>query len=121
LVCGGGVAATAGLFTVTSRAIKEQVRVVIGEYFDDLTAKRYDKAYDRQCQDVKDEESRAEFTRRVTENPITSYKIGTVDLAAVELAVPVDATYTDGDTAELQVHLGQDTESGRLQVCGVEE
>ena len=122
LVCGGGVAATAGLFPVMGRALNEQAHVVVGQYFAAVKAQRYAEAYNSQCQDVKDRESQAEFTQRVTSTePIASYAVGDVDLASVELAVPVTVTYTGGQTANLQVHLGQDRETGEFQVCGIEE
>ena len=122
LVCGGGIAAAAGLVTVMSSALNEQAHVVIREYFDDVRAKRYNEAYDAQCQEVKDQESRAEFASRVAEDqPIVSYRVGDVDIADVNLSVPVDVTYDDGDTGQLYVYLGQNPQTGRFQVCGVEE
>jgi hypothetical protein len=122
LVCGGGIAAVIGLFTVTSSALNEQAHVVVGDYFDDVRAKRYNEAYDAQCQDAKDQESRAEFASRLAEDePIASYRVGDLSLATVDLAVPVDVTYNNGDTGRLSVYLGQDSSTGGFQVCGVEE
>ena len=122
LVCGGGVAAAVGLFTVMGSALNEQAHVVVGDYFAAVKAKRYGEAYNSQCQDVKSRETQAEFTRRVTSTePIASYTVGNVDLTSVELSVPVKVTYTGGGIADLQVNLGQDRETGEFQVCGIEE
>jgi hypothetical protein len=122
LVCGGGVAAVAGLFSVVGRALNEQAHVVVGDFFAAVKARRYAEAYNSQCQDVKNRETQAEFTRRITStDPIASYAVGDVDLTSVELSVPVKVTYTGGGGAELQVYLGQDRETGRFQVCGIEE
>jgi hypothetical protein len=122
LFCGGGIAAVVGLVTVTGRALNEQAHVVVGDYFEDVQAKRYNDAYDQQCAEVKRQESRAEFAGRMAAGePITGYQVGDVDITDVDLTVPVDVTYGDGQTGRLQVYLGQDTETGRFQVCGVEE
>jgi hypothetical protein len=122
LVCGGGIAAVAGLVTVTGRALNEQAHVVVGDYFKAVQEKRYAEAYDSQCQDAKDSESQAEFTSRFTRSSaITSYQVGDVDLASVDLSVPVDVTYSDGDSGTLHVYLGRSKDTGEFQVCGVEE
>ena len=122
LVCGGGVAATVGLFSVMGRALNEQAHVVVGHYFEAVKAQRYNEAYRSQCQEVKDRESQSEFTQRITATePIASYAVGDIDLTSVDLSVPVKLTYVGGDTADLQVYLGQDRETGEFQVCGIEE
>jgi hypothetical protein len=121
LACGGGIAAAIGLVTVTTRALNEQVHVVVREYFDDVRAKRYDEAYDEQCQEAKDRETRSEFADRVAEDdPIASYRIGDISLASLNQSVPVQVTYENGDTGQLYVYLGQNPRTGRYQVCGVE-
>jgi hypothetical protein len=117
LVCGGGVAATIGLFSVMSSALNEQAHVVVGDFFDAVKAKRYGEAYNSQCEDVKNQETQAEFTRRITAiDPIASYTVGDVDLT-----VPVQVTYTDGQTGTLEVYLEQSPDTGEFQVCGVQE
>jgi hypothetical protein len=122
LVCGGGVAAVVGLVSVASRAVNEQAHVVVGEYIANVQAKRYTEAYDAQCQDAKDRETRAEFASRVAaDEPIAAYRVGDANLATVDLSVPVDVTYSDGTGGQLQVYLGQNRETGAFQVCGVEE
>lgn len=122
LVCGGGVAAGVGLFSVMGSALNEQAHVVVGHFFSDVKAQRYAQAYRSQCQEVKDRESQAEFTQRVTSTgPIESFDVGDVNLTSVELAVPVTVTYTGGNTANVRVYLGQDRETGEFQVCGIEE
>jgi hypothetical protein len=122
LVCGGGFAAAVGLVTVMSSALNEQAHVVVGDFFDAVKAKRYGEAYNAQCQDVKDQETQAEFADRIgSSEPIVSYTVGDVDLASVDLAVPVQVTYASGTSDQLQVHLGQNRETGAFQVCGIEE
>jgi hypothetical protein len=122
LLCGGGIAGAVGLVQVMGRALNEQVHVVVRQYFDDVQAKRYNEAYDEQCQEAKDRESRSEFAGRIAEDqPIVSYRMGDVGLADITQSVPVDVTYDDGDTAQLSVYLAQNPQTGRFQVCGVEE
>jgi len=71
---------------------------------------------------VKDNETQAEFTSRITStDPIASYRVGDINLTSVDLSVPVDVTYSSGDTSQLRVYLGQDRETGEFQVCGIEE
>jgi hypothetical protein len=122
LVCGGGVAAAIGLVTVMGSALNEQAHVVIGDFFDAVKAEHYGQAYNAQCQDVKDSETLGEFTDRISAgDPITNYRVGDLNLTSVDLNVPVDVTYSGGDRQELQVHLGQDRDTGAFQVCGIEE
>ena len=122
LVCGGGVAAAVGLITVTSSALNEQARVVVGHFFDAVEAKRYRDAYNAQCQNVKDRETEAEFANRLSgSDQIIRHKIGKVDVASVDLSVPVEVTYADGASSDLHVYLGQDHNTGAFQVCGIEE
>ena len=122
LVCGGGVAATVGLVSVMGTALNEQAHVVVGQFFAAVKAQRYGEAYNSQCQDVKNRETQAEFTRRITSTePIASYAVGDLNPTSVQLSVPVKVTYTGGGTADLQVYLGQNRETGEFQVCGIEE
>ena len=119
LVCGGGLAAGIGLVSVAGRALNEQAHVVVGDFFAAVKAKRYGEAYNSQCQEVKNTESQAEFTRELAaSDPIVSYVVGDVDLTSVELSVPVRVTYADGTSNQLQVHLGQDRETGAFQNVG---
>ena len=122
LVCGGGVAAAAGLFSVMHSALNEQAHVVVGHFFEAVKAQRYNEAYRSQCQEVRDRESQAEFTQRVTSTgPIESFAVGDLNPTSVDLAVPVTVTYTAGNTTNVRVYLGQDRETGEFQVCGIEE
>jgi hypothetical protein len=122
LVCGGGVAAGVGLLTVMSSALNEQAHVVVGDFFDAVKAKRYGEAYNSQCADVKNQETQAQFTSRITAiDPIASYKVGDVDLTSVNLSVPVQLTYASGGGEQVMVDLGQDRDTGAFQVCGIEE
>ncbi|GAB1690121.1 hypothetical protein [Krasilnikovia sp. M28-CT-15] len=122
LVCGGAFAAAVGLGAVMTRAINEQAHVVIGKYFDALEQGKYTDAYGMLCDSEKQRQTQAEFTAEQSEaEKLTSYEVGDVDLTAVELTVPVDATYPDGSTNRLEVYLDQSPDTGKFQVCGVEE
>jgi hypothetical protein len=122
LFCGGGVAAGVGLFSVGGKALNEQAHKVVTDYFTAVQNKHYTQAYDQQCADVKRQESQAEYANRIAATePITRFSVGTVNIADVDLSVPVQVQYDDGRSGTLQVYLGQNTETGQFQVCGVEE
>jgi len=122
LACGGGVAALAGLGVIMTNALNEQAKVVITDYLDDVKAKRYGEAYDSLCAQAKATTTRSEFTADAQRaEPLQSWRVGDLDLASVELAVPVDVTYADGGTGQLNAYLGQSRETGQFQVCSVEE
>ena len=122
LVCGGGVAAVIGLGATMTSALNEQAHVVIGDYFEALETKKYDEAYGMLCQSEKERQSQAEFvSSEETADPISSHRVGDLDLTAVNLTVPVEVTYTDGQTGTLEVYLEQSPDTGAFQVCGVEE
>ena len=122
LVCGGGVAALIGFTTVAGRALNEQADVVIGAYLDDLKARRWAEAYDSLCAETRSTTSRAEFTAQAAaEEPIRDYVVGDLPLTSVDLAVPVEVTYENGDTARLRAYLGQSRETGEFQVCRLQE
>jgi hypothetical protein len=122
LVCGGGIVATVGLISVAGRALNEQAQAVVGDYLDDVKAERYSEAYDALCDQTRSRVSEAEFTSDArADEPIERYRVGEMDLTAVDLSVPVDVTYENGTTARLKAYLGQNRETGEFQVCSVEE
>lgn len=122
LCCGGGGAALVGIGSVFTRAVNEQVDVVVGEYFTALQERRFDDAYGQLCADAKRSESAGEFNSRMGDEPgIVSYDIGTITASSAELAVPVELDYADGAVRDVQVALAQNTDTGRFEVCGVEE
>ncbi|HET6531138.1 MAG TPA: hypothetical protein VFH03_11065, partial [Actinoplanes sp.] len=88
LACGGGVAALVGLGAVMTRALNEQAQVVVGDYLDDIKARRYAEAYDALCPETRAQVTEAEFTsERAREEPIGDYSVGQLNLADVDLAV----------------------------------
>ena len=120
LVCGAGVAAAAGLTRVMSSALNEQAEVVVGDYLEALRDREWSQAYDQLCPQAKQQETEAQFTSRVsTQEAITSWDVGTVEL--VQLSAPVTVTYADGDRADLRAYLGQNRQTGGFEVCRVEE
>jgi hypothetical protein len=122
LVCGGGIAAVIGLGATLSSSNNEQAHVVIGDYFDALEAKKYDDAYAMLCQTEKDRRTQAEFVSSAeAADPIKSHQVGDLDPVSVALTVPVQVTYTDGQTGTLEVYLEQSPDTGEFQVCGVQE
>lgn len=120
LVCGGGAAAAVGLTTVMGSALNEQADVVVSDYLTALRDREWAKAYDMLCSRAKDEENEAQFIGRIaTGDPITSWDVGNVDL--VQLAAPVEVTYSTGRTADLRAYLDQNRETGGFEVCSVGE
>jgi hypothetical protein len=120
LVVGGGIAAVIGLGTSMTSALDEQARVVVGDYLDALHDLKYDQAYGMLCKNARDDETATEYRRRVgAMEPIDSYRLG--DLDYTNLTVPVDATYTTGDTARLEAYLGQNEDTGAFEVCDLGE
>jgi hypothetical protein len=122
LICGGGLAAAIGLFSVAGRALNEQAQVVVTDYLDDVRAERYSEAYDALCDQTRARVTESQFTSDArTAEPIERFDVGEMDLTTVDLNVPVTVTYSDGRSAQLKAYLGQDRETGRFQVCSVEE
>ena len=122
LVCGGGIAAVIGLASSMTSALDEQAHVVIGDYFEAIEARKYDEAYGMLCSSERERQTQAEFVSgEQSANQITDHRVGRLDLTAVDLAVPVDVTYADGQSGTVEVYLEQSTDTGQFQVCGVEE
>ena len=122
LVCGGGVAAMIGLGVVASRAVNEQIEVVVSGYFDAVETQRFDDAYDMLCQQVRSRQREAEYTVETrADGPIRSYDVGQLGSTNLDLIVPVDVTYQDGRRTTLQVELNQNQQTGEFEVCGVGE
>ncbi|MEU4774768.1 hypothetical protein [Micromonospora sp. NPDC023644] len=118
LCCGGGGAAVVGLAVTGVQAVREQGRAVSTDYYQALVERKYGAAYDQLCDDAQRRESRREFERRVAAEPrIATFRVGDVD--AVSLTVPVDVTYTGGQQDRQEVTLGQDQQTGGMEVCGV--
>lgn len=120
LVCGGGVAALIGLGVSATSAITEQVHTAVGDYLEAVRDRDYAEAYDRLCDRAQRRETEAQFQSRVAaEEPISSFRLGEVDM--VTGSVPVDVTYADGATARLVAEVQQDTGTGAFEVCSVAE
>ncbi|WP_091108061.1 hypothetical protein [Micromonospora citrea] len=118
LCCGGGGAAVVGLVVTGVQAVREQGHTVSTDYYQALVERKYGAAYDQLCDDAQRRESRGEFERRVAAEPqISAFRVGEVD--ATTLTVPVDVTYTGGRQDRQEVVLGQDRETGGMEVCGV--
>ncbi|WP_433394314.1 Rv0361 family membrane protein [Micromonospora sp. KLBMP9576] len=118
LCCGGGGAAVVGLVVSGVQAIREQGRTASTDYYRALVERKYGAAYDQLCDEARKRESRAEFERRVAAEPqIADFRVGDVD--TVSLTVPVDVTYPGGRQARQQVTLGQDQQTGGMEVCEV--
>lgn len=107
-----------GLLVSGVQAIEEQGRTVSSDYYRALADGEYGQAYDQLCEDAKRRESRQEFERRAAAEPqIVSYRVGSVDTTT--LTVPVDVTLAGGGQERQQVVLGQDQQTGAMEVCGV--
>ncbi|MEV6306421.1 hypothetical protein AB0M02_43925 [Actinoplanes sp. NPDC051861] len=120
LVCGGGAAALFGLGSAADDALNEQAAVVVGRYMESVQKREFAKAYDQLCSDAQDEETRAEYTvRMLATEPVKDYDVG--DFNALGWTVPVDVTYTDGDSDRLEARLVQNTSTGAFEVCDVGE
>ena len=120
LVCGGGIAAVAGLASSMTGALQEQAHAAVGDYLGALRAGRYDQAYRQLCDRAQEQETAQEFRQRVgAQEPITAWSLG--DLDVVDLSVPVRATYDGGNVAQLEAYLGQNTDTGAFEVCELGE
>jgi hypothetical protein len=120
LCCGAGGTALVGLMITGTEAVNEQVQAVAGDYFDALREQKYNEAYDLLCDDLREEETPQEFGSRMSREPrIASYTFEDVDL--VDLSLPTDLTYTNGDRDSVRVAMDQDTGSGEFRVCGFAE
>ncbi|MFI6272614.1 Rv0361 family membrane protein [Micromonospora zamorensis] len=118
LCCGGGGTAVVGLAVSGVQAIREQARTVTGDYYQALVERDYERAYEQLCDDAQRRESRPEFERRASAEPqVAAFRVGEVDTTT--LTVPVDVTLAGGDRDQQQVSLGQDGETGGVEVCGV--
>ncbi|WP_091615194.1 hypothetical protein [Micromonospora mirobrigensis] len=118
LCCGGGGAALVGFAVSNVQAVREQGRTATEHYYQGLRDRNYDESYDQLCEDAQRRESRAQFERRVSEQPqVTAYRVGEVDPNS--LTVPVDVTFTGGDRRTQQVTLAPDSGTGSIEVCGI--
>ncbi|TDC00844.1 hypothetical protein E1091_04080 [Micromonospora fluostatini] len=119
LCCGGGGAAVVGLAVTNVRALDEQGRAVTDDYYRALVEKKYGEAYDMLCPAERRRETKPDFERRTAAEPeISSFRVQNVD--EVNLTVTVDVSYADGDRGTQRVTLAPDTQSGGLEVCGVD-
>jgi hypothetical protein len=120
LICGGGVAAAIGLGVSMTSALSEQAHKAVSSFLDALHDENYVKAYSLLCDDAREKQTPAEFTAEVSYMPpIASYTLGAFDLA--DLSVPIRAQYETGASGQLEAHLGQDQDTGALEVCSVGE
>jgi hypothetical protein len=120
LVCGGGGIALVGLGTSAQGAMDERAQAAVRGYLSAVQNRNYDRAYDLLCDQTQQDESPAEFRDRIAQQPvITKYQLGTFDL--VRLSVPVEATFENGQTDQLDALLAQDRSTGEFEVCELAE
>jgi hypothetical protein len=120
LVCGGGLAAVIGIGISASGSVQERAEAAVGDYLDAVKDKKYDEAYGLLCDQAQEDESPAEFRTRIAgEETITGYTFG--DLNFVTNSLPVDVTYTGGDSTELEAYLRQDSSTGEFELCSLGE
>jgi hypothetical protein len=121
LCCGAGIASLGGLIVVGVQAVNEQAHRAVGDYLDAEIEGDWEEAYQQRCEQDREAESLAEFTRRVSAQPrIESYELGDVDVTGAELRLPTRVEYEDGRSERLLVPLNQDPETGMLEVCGLD-
>jgi hypothetical protein len=120
LVCGGGLAAMVGILASSQSSAQEHANAAVSGYLDALRDEKYDKAYDLLCDETQRNESQAEFRRRVSGEPVVrTYTMGKFDV--LTFSMPVDATYDNGTSAQLEAYLGSDPTTGAFQVCELGE
>lgn len=121
LCCGGGTVALVGLLVTGSEALNEQAQATVDDYFAAVSQQDFTAAYRMLCADAQRGETADEFAERLSEQPeVDSYSVGQATITN-PIVVPVEVTYTDGGGDTLRVTLNQDTGTGELEVCGIEE
>ncbi|MFY1698774.1 MULTISPECIES: hypothetical protein [unclassified Solwaraspora] len=121
ICCGGGTIALVGLIITGGEAINEQAQVAVDDYFDAVSQQQFGAAYGMLCAEAQRRESLDEFTDRLAAEPeIAAYEVGQVSVTS-RIVVPVEVTYRQGGADTLRVSLNQDTGTGELEVCGIEE
>lgn len=121
LVCGGGTIAGIGFLTAFSSSLDEQAGVVVSRYLDDLQARDFDGAYQQLCEDARFDETAADFAGRMQSfEPFETYVVGELSLG-MRITVPVQLIYADGDRAQVDADLTQNTSTGKFEVCGLGE
>ena len=118
LVCGGGLAAFIGILASSQSSAQEHANAAVSGYLNALRDGKYDKAYDLLCDEARQNESQAEFRERVSGEPVVrTYTMGKFDV--LTFSMPVDATYDNGDNAQLEAYLGSDRTTGAFEVCEI--
>ncbi|MEV0898418.1 hypothetical protein [Actinoplanes sp. NPDC049802] len=121
LVCGAGAVATGGFLTAFGNALDEQAQVVVGRYLDDVKERDFDGAYRQLCQAARDEESQAAYVARMSATePFNSYRLGELALG-VRIVLPVELVYPGGGSEQQEAVLGQNTTTGKFEVCDLGE
>jgi hypothetical protein len=120
LVCGGGLGAMIGVLASSQSSAQEHANAAVSGYLNALRDGKYDKAYDLLCDKAREDESPAEFRRRVAAEPVVrSYTMGKFDV--LTFSMPVEATYDNGSSAQLEAYLGSDRTTGAFEVCEIGE
>jgi hypothetical protein len=120
LVCGGGLTAMIGLLASSQSSAQEHADAAVSGYLNALRDGKYDKAYDLLCDEAQQDETRAEFQQRASDEPVVrTYTMGKFDM--LSFTMPVAATYDNGTRAQLQAYLGSDRTTGAFEVCEIGE
>lgn len=119
VLCGGGVAGFAALVTSTVDARRTAATKAVTEFLTDLQQVNYARAYEAQCDEIKQRMSFRSFTDTFDNAQIISFRLGEPEIDTDSTIVPVQLTFTDGTQDHERFVVVQDADAA-YRVCGDE-
>lgn len=118
LLCCGCLGAGGYFIYRVMQDTEREAEDAVAAYLDDLRDGDYDDAYDKLCTDERDEETRAEFARRMETRPqLREFRVNDVGSTSDgDYTVEVELTYDNNetDTENITVIVDDDTD---MKVC----
>lgn len=120
LLCIGGLVGLGGLVVLGTQVIRDDAEATVTNYLGAVRDGHYDEAYRLLCDSVQAHTSKLAFIDDQLGGPrVASFQVGAATLSD-EIVVPATVTYADQSSAGLDFIMAQDTETGAVEVCGIE-
>jgi len=115
--CGGGSVGMGALLVASGHQRERDARAVVTTYLNDWQREDYPGAYTLLCNERRNSVSLDDFTRSLSSDQVTGYRLGEVRPAGTAIGVPVDIDFLSGDDQQVTYDVVLDSD-GKSRICG---
>jgi hypothetical protein len=119
LVCVGGLFAIGALAVSEQNAVPAEATTVVTTYLTSIQAGNYTRAYGRLCAALRQQETEAQFARRIqTRGKLITYSLGDPTQVGSHVHVESNEQWQTDGFGTRDYSLVEDTSASALRICG---